>query len=250
MFEAFIDAPLRHRKLTVFPVIAPHGPVLPYLLSTEIQDSGVLTVREKGDSHTPLLLARNNSLHPLLVLEGEPLPGENAGRLVERSILLGGKSVTQIPASPVERGGWIPSNCESEITEWLGSFPIQKNQVGLLAFHGSAMLGLEALGSANLYSPLHRRLLIRFVKEALNTSPDEDGDLSVLEKEARRIVDAIGDAERVLGKRMGIGEYCTLTGPVAGGDLTYQGHLVHLSVESAPAPWASEVSKEGGVQCS
>jgi len=52
MLEAFIDAPQSHKQLTVFPVIAPHGPVLPYLLSTEIQDSEVLTVREKGEETT------------------------------------------------------------------------------------------------------------------------------------------------------------------------------------------------------
>ncbi len=247
MFEAFIDAPISHKKLTIFPVIAPHGPMLPYLLSTEIQDSEVLTVREKGDSPTPLLLARNNSLHPLLVLAGEPLPGENPGRLVERSILLGGNSVTQIPASPVERGGWLPSNRETEITEWLENFPILRSQVGLLAFLGNRMMGLEALGSPNLYSPLHRRLHVRFIKEALGASPVENEDLSALETKAQRIVAGIGDAERVPAKKIGVGEYCTLTGPVAGGDLTYQGHLVHLSLRSPSVPSAWEVTGEGGV---
>ncbi|MBT8398547.1 MAG: hypothetical protein KJN92_16345 [Gemmatimonadetes bacterium] len=250
MLEAFIDAPLRHEKLTVFPVIAPHGPVLPYLLSTEIQDSGVLTIREKGDSDPPALLVRNNSLHPLLILAGEPLPGENPGRLVQRSILLGGKTVTQVPASPVERGGWIASDRESEVTEWMGGFTIRKNQVGFLAFHGCKMLGLEALGSANLYGPLHRRLLIRFVKQALDASPEEDGDSSALERKAGEILDGIGNAERLPGKRIGVGEYCTLAGPVSGGDLTHQGHLVHLSVESSSVTGGSEQWWEGEVQCS
>jgi hypothetical protein len=250
MLEAFIDAPLRHETLTIFPVIAPHGPMLPYLLSTEIRDSSVLTVRVKGDDPAPMLLARNNSLHPILILAGEPLQGESQGRLVERSILLGGKSVTQIPASPVERGDWVAANRESEITQWLESFPIQKKQVGLLAFFGNRVLGLEALGSPNLYSPLHRRFLIRFVKKTMSRTPEETSDLPALESEAQRVVDAIGDASRVPLKRVGVGEYCSLRGPISGGDLTYRGNLVHLSVSSASAEVATESSEGRGAQCS
>jgi hypothetical protein len=250
MLEAFVDAPLRHRSLTVFPVIAPHGPVLPYLLSTEIHESGVLTVRERGDVPDPLLLARNNSLHPLLILAGEPLPGESQGRLVERSILLGGKSVTQIPASPVERGGWVPANQESQITEWLENFPKAEDQVGFLAFQGSRMMGLEALGSPNLYSPLHRRLLIRFVKRVLGSSSEEEEDPGDLDTQAQQIVGAIADADRTPTKRVGVGEYCSLSGPVTGGDLIHRGRLVHLSVESASRDPARPIPDAGGVQCS
>jgi hypothetical protein len=250
MLEAFVDAPLCHESLTVFPVIAPHGPVLPYLLSTEIEDASVLTVRERGDVPEPVLLARNNSLHPLLILAKEPLPGESPGRLVQRSILLGGKSVTQIPASPMERGDWVSLAQESEITEWLEHFPETKDQVGFLAFQGNRMMGLEALGSPNLYGPLHRRLLVRFVKMAFKHPDGEKGDPKELQAQAQRIVGAIDEADRLPTKRIGVGEYCSLTGPVAGGDLTYQGHLVHLTVESANPEWASFPSHMEGAECS
>jgi len=249
MLEAFIDSPLRHRDLTVFPVISPHGPVLPYLLSTDIQDSEVLTIREKGDEVTPMFLARNNSLHPVLILAGEPLPDGDPGRLVERSILLGGKSVTQIPASGRESGGWVRPNQEAEITDWLEHFPLFVNQAGLLAFFGDRFMGLEALGSGNLYGPLHRRLLIRFIKEALNQSPAPTQDLSGLDREARKVVDALGDADRVATNRVGIGDYWSLSGPISGGDLVYQGHLIHLSVRPAPVGVATSRKSEGGGRC-
>ena len=250
MLEAFIDAPLCHQCLTVFPIIAPHGPVLPYLLSTEVGVAGVLTIRERGDAPDPVLLARNNSLHPLLLLAGEPLPGENPTRLVERSILLGGKSVTQIPASPVERGGWVPASQESEITGWIEHFPESRNQVGFLAFRGEEMMGLEALGSPNLYSPLHRRLLVRLAKTALACPETPGGVGRVLENEAHRVVGAIAEAVRFPTWRIGVGEFCSLTGPVTGGDLTYQGHLVHLTVESVGSTQPRHSSDVGGAQCS
>lgn len=250
MLEAFVDNPLRHESLTVFPVIAPHGPVLPYLLSTEIESSGVLTIRERGDDHGPVLLVRNSSLHPLLILAGEPLPGGSGGRLVERSILLGGKSVTQIPSPPMEGGGWVSPSQETEITEWLLKFPQAKNQVGFLAFQGNRMLGLEALGASNLYGPLHRRLLVRFIKEVLRHPHAEGGDPKELEAEARRVVEGLAKADRILTKRVGIGEYCALRGPVVGGDLTHRGHLVHLSVGSTNPRWAGDLAEKEGAPCS
>jgi hypothetical protein len=251
MLEAFIDAPGRHRDLTVFPVVAPAGPSLHYLLSTEIQGTDVLTVRERGDQVTSMLLAKNNSFHDLLVVAGEPLPGENPGRLVARSFLLGGKSVTQIPASSLERGGWATPHQESTITHWLESFPPHQGQVGLLACLGDRILGMEAFGSEKLYRPLHRRLVIRFIKEALresggwgpNGSPpaegEDDGPLpsaspGTLERKAQTLVSALEEADREEDKQIGLGQYWLLRGPAVGGELIHQGNLVHLSVRSGP----------------
>lgn len=244
MLEAFIDAPLRHKQLSVFPVIAPRGPVLSYLLSTEIADAGVLTVREKGEGPAPVLLARNNSLHSVLILAGEPFPGGNPGRLVERSILLGGKSVSTIPASSLEMGGWVTEEQEAEITEWLGCFPLQRRQVGSLTFHGDQFLGMEALGSARLYAPLHRRILIRFIKEAMNAPSQLEGNRFAMEREAQMVVDATDRADRVETKKVGLGDYWSLSGPVSGGELIHQGQLVHLSVRPAPVG-ATTGSREG-----
>ena len=250
MLEAFIDAPQRRNGLTVFPIIAPQGPMLPYLLSTEVKGTGVLTIRERGEGMAPMLLARNNSLHALLILGGETLPGGSAGRLVERSILLPGKLVTQIPPSSVETGGWVSPDREAEITEWLPSFPLHHQQVGSLVFNGGRSLGLEVLGSANLYSPLHRRILIRFMKEALADPVQDDGSLGDPEPEAQRMVEAIENADRVATKRVGIGTYWSLSGPVFGGELIHDGHLVHLSVRPAPVEAVVRVEERGGTQCS
>jgi hypothetical protein len=250
MLEMFIDAPQHHGRLTVFPVIAPRGPMLPYLLSTEIQGSGALTVRERSEETAPMVLTRNNSPHPLLILAGEPLPGASPGRLVERSILLAGEQVAQIPASSIESGGWVSPDREVEITEWLKSFPLQKQQVGCLAFNGDRILGLEGLGSANLFSLLHRRILIRFIKVVLLKPAETEADPTALEAEAQNMVDAIEDADRVATKRMGLGEYWSLGGLVSGGELIYEGHLVHLSVRPAPMGKATNPTEGGSGRCS
>jgi hypothetical protein len=250
MLEALIDAPRHQKGLTVFPVIAPQGPMLPYLLSTEIQGSGLLTVRQRGEGTTPMLLARNNSLHALLILAGEPLPGGDPGRLVERSILLAGKHVTQIPASSLETGGWVSPDREAELTEWITAFPLQHRQVGCLVCHGNRILGLEALGSANLYRLLHRRLLIRFMKEALSNPIQSTGDPRALEAEAQNLVESLEAADRVATKRVGLGDHRSLSGSVSGGELIHQGHLVHLSVRPVPEVAGANTGGGGVGQCS
>jgi len=250
MLEAFIDAPQCHERVTVFPVIAPRAPILPYLLSTEDPGSRALTVREGGEGTVPMLLARNNSLHALLIFAGEPLPGGDPGRLVERSILLAGKHVTQIPASSMEAGAWVGPDREAEITEWLKSFPPRDQQVGILAFNGDRILGLETLGAANLYLPLHRRLLIRFLKKAFSDPAQTDGDLAALETEAQKLVDAIEDSDRVATKRIGLGDYLSLSGRMSGGELVHEGHLLHLSARPAPVGVVVDSTEGGGSKCS
>jgi hypothetical protein len=235
MLEAFLDAHLSHNNLTVFPVTAAKGTVLPYLLSTEVEGKGILTVRERGDSETPMLLVRNNSLHPLLVLAGEPLPDEHRGRVVSRSFLLGGKSVTQIPASAMERGGWVSPDKENEITEWMEWLPRVKHQIGILAFLGEEVMGLEALGAPNLYEAVHRRLLVRFIKGAMKRPDVSPGDPPFLRQQAQRLLDSLRAADRTEATTMGLGEFWGLNGSVRGGELLDQGQLVHLSVEPVPA---------------
>ena len=235
MLEAFLDAPLSHRNLTVFPVTAAHGSVLPYLLSPEVEGKGILTVRERGDSETPMLLVRNGSLHPLLVLSGEPLPEEHPGRVVARSFILGGKSVTQVPASAMERGGWVNAEDEAEITDWMRRFPSAKLQVGILAFRGEEVLGLETLGAPNLYEPVHRRILVRFVKQAMKRQDIPPGNPEILRQEAQTLLDGLPTADRVEADRLGQGTFWKLNGTVRGGELIEHGRLVHLSVGPDPA---------------
>jgi hypothetical protein len=229
VLEAFVDAPLSHKGLTIFPIIAPHGSMLPYLLSTETDGQEVLTIRERDDSEPPMLLAKNNSLNPLLVLGGEPLPGEHPGRLVARSFLLGGKSVTQLPASAVERGGWVTPEQENQITDWVNRYPLVDHQIGILACLGPRILGLEALGAHNLYRPVHRRLLIRFIKRGLSHTGPEEVEVPQLTEKAQDLVASLEEAERTETNRIGMGEFRCLGGSLAGGELFNEGHLVHLS---------------------
>ena len=249
MLEAFIEAPLRYRQLTVFPVVAPDGPFLPYVLSPAAGDSGVLTVRERGHGGNPLLLMRNHSLHQLLIPAGEPLPGDSPGRVVARSFLLRGGSVNQLPASSVGQRRWPTPEREVEITEWVEEFPLRKGQVGALAFLGSRLHHLETFGAANLYEQIHRRLLVRFIREALRrgdppAAQEQARDLNSLAGTAKEFLERLETAHRREDQRIGLGRYWRLDGSVSGGELIHDRALIHVSARPAHRPTFAATGKE------
>jgi len=51
-------------------------------------------------------------------------------------------------------------------------------------------------------------------------------------------------------KKVGLGDYWSLSGPVSGGELIHQGHLVHLSVRPALVGAATGSGEGASGQCS
>lgn len=249
MLEAFIDAPQQHGRLTVLPVVTPRMQSVPHLLSMREVDSGILSLRVKGGPTEPVFLARNDSFYPILLLADDPFSDRGREWTVQHSLILAGRTVTQFKASPSKGPESVSASREADITDWLSHFPMVKRQVGCLAFLGARMIGMEVLGSESIYEPIHRRILVRFVKEALRHPFVPPVPLSRIQEEARRVVDGIGEADRVAKRKIGAVEYWALEGSAAGEDLTYRGHLVHLSV--SPASMGLTLSTgERGTACS
>jgi hypothetical protein len=230
MLLAFVETPQRHQRLTVFPVVAADEPGLSYLLMTEAVRRGVLTIEEDGGGSFPHLIVRNSGSDPVLMLDCETVHGAGEHRSTAQSILLGPDSVTKVPVSCVEAGKWSCEDHRRKLSKSLGRFPLLEGQVGVLAFLGRQLLGLDALGSPELYSPLHRRLMTGYLITALAAGKKARAGSSAEEDEVRALAKALEGAERVTAPCHGHGEYCTIQGEVTGGELRHNGHLVHLSV--------------------
>jgi hypothetical protein len=256
MLEAYIETPQRHRELSLFPVLSANGPDLAFLSAAAALDSGTLEVRLKGDDAHPSVLARNHSLHGILIVEGEPLCQQEPGLIAQRSILLPGKSVTEIPTEPCPDEGEATGSPQSDPTEWARAFPLLGRQVGCLAILGRQVLGLEAFGSARLYAPHHERLISRFVLEAIAQEEREgesriDWSDSIQREEAASLVEALERAERTAVDSTGMGHYWALSGSVQGGELIHERYLVHVSARpatesSGAEPTETETSRRGG----
>ena len=230
MLLAFVDQPQRHQRLTVFPVVASDEPQLSYLLLAEAIRSGSLMFFENGLGETPFLTFRNQSCIPVLMLDCEAVTDGKKNKGTSQSVLLGPGSVTTLPISCTDAGKWSCEEMEGSLAESFGDFPLQEGQVGLLAFLGRHLLGMDVLGTPGLYSQLHRRLLTGHLMTALAAGEKARMESSAEEAEIQALARALEGAERVAAPCLGSGEYSTLHGEVTGGELRHNGHLVHLSV--------------------
>ncbi len=230
MLLAFTETPQRHQRLTIFPVVAADQPQLSYILMIDALSRGVLTIEENAAGESPHLIARNRGLEPVLILDRERMRGLGENRSTNQSVLLGPDSVTKVPISCLEAGKWRCEDREEGFSDKLANFPLLDGQVGILAFLGGQLLGLDALGSPDLYSSLHHRLLTGHLITVLAAGRMTKLESPAEESEIRALAQALQGAERLAAPCPGHGEYRTLHGEIAAGELSHNGHLVHLSV--------------------
>lgn len=105
MLDIRLAEPLRHRQLTIYPLLAPAAVELPYQLLADALFDG-LRISEVGTGSVPSLLAINDGSIDVLILDGEQLIGARQNRMTNRSVILPAGSKTEIPVSCMEQGRW------------------------------------------------------------------------------------------------------------------------------------------------
>jgi len=236
MLLAFSETPQRRGPLTVFPVVSADQPDLSYLLMTDAVQRGVVTLEDNGGVTPPCLVARNTGSDPVLLLDCETLLGVSENHSTHQSLLLGPGSTTKVPISCMDPGKWSCRDLEERFAVSQASFPLLKHQVGILAFLGRDLLGLDALGCPTLYASLHRRLVTGYLITAMAAKPEREPPSMADADDLLTLAMALEEAERVPSPNVGHGEYATLRGAVTGGELRHNGHLVHLSVFPTGVP--------------
>ena len=109
--ELRVGEPLNCEALTVFPLFSARSlfsnPAVDYLLHDEAMDRGAVAVTEVSeDGSIPELLVDNTGETPVLMLDGTELRGGKQTRVLNTTVLMGGRSRTRIPVSCVEQGRW------------------------------------------------------------------------------------------------------------------------------------------------
>jgi len=230
MLLAFADIPQRRHRLSIFPVLAADEPELSYLSLTEAMDLGVLLIREAPSDNGPCLVVQNRGSQPILILDCETLEGLGTKHSTNQSVLLGPGSVTQVPTACSDPGKWSCLELARKFARQLRNFPLMEGQVGILAFLGQNLLGMDVLGTPQLYAPLHQRLVTGYLLAAVAWGNRRRFESQAEERELQALAASLERAQRVAAPSHGSGEYTTIHGEVTGGELRHNGHLVHLSV--------------------
>ena len=119
MLSAFpqirIGNPIRHDRLSIFPLFADTLPAVEYVLGAEALADGTVVVEEVGEAGTvDKLSVTNTNPFPVLFLEGEQLVGALQNRMLNTSLLFAANSKGTIPVSCVEQGRWLFTSTDFE----------------------------------------------------------------------------------------------------------------------------------------
>ena len=121
------------------------------------------------------------------------------------------------------------------------AFPAEEGQVGLLAFRGSRLLGLDLIGGRSLYADFHDRLVRGYAFDVMAARSDadrSDADGSDPEREepetpdegrALRFLDRLQRAKRTPVPTVGGGTYLVLSETVMGAELLDGDRIAHRS---------------------
>ena len=105
--------PQHHGNMAVVPILHGQAKSLDYvLLSTALKSGGVTVTEVSEGGSVPDLKVVNHSDDAVLMLDGEELSGAKQNRVLNTTILLGGKLDAVIPVSCTEQGRWSYDSAE------------------------------------------------------------------------------------------------------------------------------------------
>ncbi len=102
-----LGEPARFKNMTVFPLFAPPNGGPSHLLHSDALERDLARVTEVSESGAvPELLFVNEADERVLLVDGEELVGARQNRILNVTLLVGGRQKEVIPISCVEQARW------------------------------------------------------------------------------------------------------------------------------------------------
>ena len=128
----------------------------------------------------------------------------------------------------------VSHSVEDSVVDWVEKFPLQEQQIGVLAFMDGRPLALDVIGSDDLYGAVHTRLMRGYVMDALSSRRRSSQAYRVTPGMADEFLERISECTPREAPTVGIGSYYVLSGGVTGGRLEQDvdgiDRVIHLSV--------------------
>lgn len=116
-----------YKNMSVFPLLSGLNHDPEYLTLKEALEIQVLKIVEVSrEGSVPELKAVNEGEKPVLLLDGEEVVGAKQNRVLNTSILIGGKAETVIPVSCTEQGRWAYESQEFQDSDTLMSSKVRR----------------------------------------------------------------------------------------------------------------------------
>lgn len=95
-----------HKNMAIIPIKTPTNYKLDILTLQKGFELGLVEVKELETSTVNTLTVKNNSVTPLLLIEGDEIIGGDQNRIVNSSILIAPESEMKVPVNCTEKGRW------------------------------------------------------------------------------------------------------------------------------------------------
>lgn len=105
--ELTVGTPVNNQSAQIFPLFGANGNASDYILAFQAIARHLAFFRETSDAgNVSALVVENRSEKTILLIEGEHLIGAKQNRIVNTSLIVGAKSILEVPVSCVEQGRW------------------------------------------------------------------------------------------------------------------------------------------------
>ena len=101
----FLDAQT-HKNMAIIPLKTPINYDIDVITLKKGFELGLVNVKECEHSTVNTLIVENNSVTPLLLIDGEEIVGGDQNRIVNGTILIAPQSEMKIPVNCTEHGRW------------------------------------------------------------------------------------------------------------------------------------------------
>lgn len=105
----FLDSQT-HQNMTIIPLKTPVNYSIDVITLKKGFELGLVNVKECKTSTVNTLVVENNSVTPLLLIDGEEIVGGDQNRIVNGTILVAPESEMKIPVNCTEHGRWAYKN--------------------------------------------------------------------------------------------------------------------------------------------
>lgn len=206
-----------YENITVVPILSDTDTPFDVLDLKKGLKMGLVTIGECDSTNVEKVKLKNNSVSPLILLDGEEIAGSLQNRIVAQTMIIPPKSEMEIPVNCSEKGR-NEYKSEFQYSDYIANSNTRRKK----AYH---KVGIEIFNNHSLYEKYDEMLLRSYI---IDSSSSEK--INISDKELENILASINEDSFIKKEAIGLGKYYKISNSYGNGHiLIYKNNMVHAS---------------------
>lgn len=206
-----------YENITVVPILSDIDTPFDVLDLKKGLKMGLVTIGECDSTNVEKVKLKNNSVSPLILLDGEEIAGSLQNRIVAQTMIIPPKSEMEIPVNCSEKGR-NEYKSEFQYSDYIANSNTRRKK----AYH---KVGIEIFNNHSLYEKYDEMLLRSYI---IDSSSSEK--INISDKELENILASINEDSFIKKEAVGLGKYYKISNSYGNGHiLIYKNNMVHAS---------------------